>query len=205
MSDHLTTELWTFILRWLPARPARVLDVGCGDGALTRRLLAEGYDTTGLDPEAPREEGYLRDTLEEFRADATFDAAVAVRSLHHLQDRVLALDNLKALLRPGGRLIAFEFSVEHLDEAARDWLEVNGLAHPVKESDLDDVIPLAELRAELERRFDLLTSEPGTYLAREVGREDLVGDEDAAIRSEALKPSGMRLAYERPRLPDPGG
>ena len=78
MSDHLTPELWDFILRWLPQRPARVLDIGCGDGTLTRRLVGEGYDATGLDPEAPREEGYLRDTLEEFRSTATFDAAVAV-------------------------------------------------------------------------------------------------------------------------------
>jgi SAM-dependent methyltransferase len=202
VSDHLTPELWSFILRWLPARPARVLDVGCGDGTLTRRLVDEGYDTTGLDPEAPREEGYLRDTLEEFRANATFDAAVAVRSLHHLHDRALALDNLKALLRAGGRLVAFEFAVEHVDEAARGWLEANEVAHPVQESDFDEVIPLLELRAELERRFRPLASEPATYLAREGGREDLVGDEDAAVRAGALKAAGMRLAYERARVKD---
>ncbi len=197
MSDHLTPELWSFILRWLPARPARVLDVGCGDGTLTRRLVGEGYDTTGLDPEAPREEGYLRDTLEEFRADATFDAAVAVQSLHHLHDRTLALDNLTALLRPGGRLVAFEFALEHVDAAARDWLDAKGIAHPVQHSDPGDVIPLAELRAELERRFRLLASEPAAYLATEGGREELVGEEEAAVRTGVLKPAGMRLAYER--------
>jgi SAM-dependent methyltransferase len=197
---HLTPELWDFILRWLPERPARVLDVGCGDGTLTRGLIAEGYDATGLDPEAPREEGYLRDTLEEFRSTATFDAAVAVRSLHHLHDPVLGLDNLRALLRPGGRLVAFEFAVEHLDDDARRWLSSEGVAPPVSEPGLNEVIPLGDLRAELERRFEVLDSEPATYLAREGGREDLVGAEETAVRAGILRPAGIRLAYER--LPD---
>ena len=200
MTAHLTPELWAFILHWLPARPARVLDIGCGDGTLTRRLVGEGYDATGLDPEAPREEGYLRDTLEEFRSQATFDAAVAVRSLHHLHDPVLGLDNLQALLRPGGRLVAFEFAVEHLDDDARRWLSSEGVAPPVSEPGLNEVIPLGELRAELERRFGVLDSEPATYLAREGGRQDLVGAEEAAVRAGILRPAGVRLAYER--LPD---
>jgi SAM-dependent methyltransferase len=174
-----------------------VLDIGCGDGTLTRRLVGEGYDATGLDPEAPREEGYLRDTLEGFRSRATFDAAVAVRSLHHLHDPVRALDNLQGLLRPGGRLIAFEFAVEHVDDAAREWLGRRGLPPPVGESSLDEVIPLSDLRVDLDRRFQLLASEPATYLAREADREDLVREEEAATRSGALRPAGMRLAYER--------
>jgi SAM-dependent methyltransferase len=197
VTAHLTPELWDFILRWLPARPARVLDVGCGDGTMTRRLVGEGYDATGLDPEAPREEGYLRDTLEEFRSQATFDAAVAVRSLHHLHDPVRALDNLQGLLRPGGRLIAFEFAVEHVDDPARQWLRGRGLPPPVGESSVDEVIPLSDLRVDLDRRFRLLASEPATHLAREADREDLVPEEEVATRTGVLRPAGMRLAYER--------
>jgi SAM-dependent methyltransferase len=196
LSDHLTPELWTFILDWLPEKPARVLDIGCGDGTLTRRLIGAGYDATGLDPEAPREEGYLRDTLEDFRSTATFDAAVAVRSLHHLRDPALAMDNLLALLRPGGRLVVFEFAVEHLDDAARRWLAAEGVAPPV-EPGVDEIWSLGELRAALEQRFEVLATEPATYLAREGGRAELVGEEEAAVRSGALKPAGMRLAYER--------
>jgi SAM-dependent methyltransferase len=195
--DHLTPELWAFILRWLPPRPARVLDIGCGDGTLTRRLIGEGYDATGLDPEAPREEGYLRDTLEEFRSKATFDAAVAVRSLHHLHDPDRALDNLQSLLRPGGRLVAFEFAVERLDDDARRWLSAEGVAAPVSDSGLNEVIPLGELRAELERRLVLLDAEPAAYLAREGGREDLVASEEEAVRAGIMRPAAMRLAYER--------
>jgi SAM-dependent methyltransferase len=197
VSDHLTPELWGFILDWLPAKPARVLDIGCGDGTLTRRLIGAGYDATGLDPEAPREEGYLRDTLEEFRSRATFDAAVAVRSLHHLDDPALALDNLSALLRPGGRLVVFEFAVEHVDDTARRWLAAEGVAPPVAESAADEVIPLGELRTKLEQRFAVLATEPTTYLAREGGREDLVETEEAALHAGTLTAAGIRLAYER--------
>jgi SAM-dependent methyltransferase len=199
---HLTPELLEFVLRWLPTPPVRVIDVGCGDGALTRRLAGEGYDAVGLDPEAPEGEGFVRSTLEELPPGSEFDAAVAVRSLHHLRDPDLGLDNLHALLRPGGRLVAFEFAVENVDEAALRWLEERDLPPPVRESPIEEVIPLQQLRRQVERRFRLLAEQPTTYLVREAGREDLVGEEEAAVREGILRPAGMRLAYERFRLED---
>ena len=195
---HLNPDLLGFVLRWLPAPPARVLDVGCGDGALTRFLAERGYQTLGLDPDAPNEPGFGRGTLEELNPVAAFDAAVAVRSLHHLHDASHALDNLRDSIGPGGRLVIFEFSIEAVDPDAKRWLAAHGLPHPVTETDHHDVIPLARLRAELERRFRVLSSEPAGYLAREHDREDLVPAEEDAIRAGELKPVGLRLVYERP-------
>ena len=37
------------ILRALPAGPARVLDLGCGNGAITAKIKAAGKEVTGLD------------------------------------------------------------------------------------------------------------------------------------------------------------
>jgi SAM-dependent methyltransferase len=195
---HLTPELVDFVLRWLPTPRARVLEVGCGDGALTRLLADRGYEMLGLDPDAPDEVGFARATLEELEPRQEFDAAVAVRSLHHLHDPDGALDNLRDAITPGGRLVVFEFAIENVDATAERWLSEHRLPHPVTETDHHEVIPLGRLRDELERRFRPLLAEPSTYLAREAGREDLVAAEEAAIDAGQLKAAGMRLVLERP-------
>lgn len=183
-----------YVRAWLPPPPARVLEVGCGDGSLTRLLARDGFDTTGLDPEAPEGEPFLRGSLEDFRPDGAFDAAVAIRALHHVHDLPRALDNLRALLRPGAHLVLFEFAAEHWDDDARRWAAEQGIQF---DWHLEGVIPLAELRAALGERFRLLHDEPAPYVAREAGREELRPLEDAAIASGALKPIGARLVYER--------
>ena len=191
--SHLTSDLLAFLRHRLPALPARVLEVGCGDGTLTRRLAAEGFEATGLDPEAPQGEELVRGSLEDFRPSAPFDAAVAIRSLHHVHDLPRALDSLRGALRPGARLVMFEFAVEHWDEEARRWAAEHGIE---PDWHLDGVIPLADLRAALGDRFRLLHDEPAPYLAREAGREELAPLEEAAIARGELKPLGARLVYE---------
>jgi 2-polyprenyl-3-methyl-5-hydroxy-6-metoxy-1,4-benzoquinol methylase len=42
-----------FIKAQLPPPPARVLDVGCGDGRLARELSDLGYRVVAIDPRAP--------------------------------------------------------------------------------------------------------------------------------------------------------
>jgi SAM-dependent methyltransferase len=194
---HLTSDLLEFIAGWLPPPPARVLEVGCGEGALTGRLAERGYEVLGLDPDAPDKEGFTRSTLEEFEPRAAFDAGVAVRSLHHLHDADRALYNLRDALVPRGRLVLFEFAIENVDAASERWLTAQGIPHPVTETDHHDVLPLGRLRVQLDRRFRPLVAEPAPYLAREAGREDLVAAEEQAIRAGEIQPAGMRLVLER--------
>jgi SAM-dependent methyltransferase len=195
LSRHLTPELLAFLERWLPPPPARLLEAGCGDGSLTRRLASQGYDAVGIDPSAPPGERLIVSSLEDFRAEARFDAAVAIRSLHHVGDLGAAIDSLRAALRPAGRLVLYEFAVEHVDDQARDWLAEVGLEDELA-GDFSDVIRLDELRRELGAHFRQLAAEPGAYLARDVGREDLVTAEEAAITSGRIRPAGVRLALE---------
>jgi SAM-dependent methyltransferase len=195
VAAHLTPDLLAFLRAWLPPPPARVLDVGCGSGDSTRQLLASGFDVLGLDPEAPAGEGFARAALEELEPQKPFDAAVAIRSLHHVHDLETAIDRLSGALRPEGRLVAFEFAVERVDADARRWLADHGHEHALGR--LGDVLTLGELEAALARRFRPLLAEPATYLARDLEREDLLSDEERAIARGELRPIGARLVYER--------
>ena len=174
-----------------------MLDVGYGDGSATRLLAAKGYSTLGLDPVAPEEPGFRRGRLEDLEPDGEFDAAVAVRSLHHLHDLARAVDSLADALASGARLVVFEFAIEAVDEAARRWCAEHGLWRPTSPESAPEVIPLATLRLALEARFRVLEEDPGPYHARESGRPEVEPAEREAIAGGRILPAGARLAYER--------
>ncbi|MDH5540589.1 MAG: methyltransferase domain-containing protein [Rhizobacter sp.] len=105
----------------------RVLDVGCGTGALTLTVadrVAPGGTALGLDPNpdmlavARRKRGDIewRDGRAEALpfADASFDATVSQFAMMFFDDGVAALREAQRVLRPGGR-IAFAVcdAVEH--------------------------------------------------------------------------------------------
>lgn len=198
MTDaHLNDELWAFADRWLPPPPARVLDVGCGDGRSTRRFAAEGYEVLGLDPAAPDEPGFRRGRLEDLDEPVAFDAAMAIRSLHHVHDLDGAVEALADALRPGARLVVFEFAIEAVDGATLRWCDAHSIKRPPRPELAPDVIPLARVRAALEGRFRPLAEIPTPYHALEAGRAELASDERREIAAGRLLPAGSRLVYER--------
>jgi SAM-dependent methyltransferase len=172
-----------------------VLEIGCGEGDLTRTLADRGYRVTGVDPDAPSGRPFVRATIEEFAATEGFDAAVAIRSLHHVGDLRRTIDRICSSLLPQGRLLLHEFARERVDDRARRWLADLGL-DPALGRTHDDVISLTTLRAELGERFIQLAEEPVGYLAREAGHEDLHEGEEVAIAGGTLPALGVRLAFE---------
>lgn len=110
-----------FAREHLPAPPARVLEVGCGQGELTTALAVAGYDVLGIDPMAPQGELFRRITLEDVEADEVFDGVVASHVLHHVRDLDAAIAKIAGLLRPGGVLAVDEFGWDRLDETTLDW------------------------------------------------------------------------------------
>lgn len=111
-----------FAREHLPAPPARVLDVGCGQGELTTALSVAGYDMLGIDPNAPTGELFRRLKLEDVEESESFDAIVASYSLHHIRDLDAGLDKIAELLRPGGVIAVDEFAWDRLDDTTLDWL-----------------------------------------------------------------------------------
>lgn len=93
----------------------RVLDVGCGDGRWSAKLVANGARVVGVEPAAPmahaaRQRNLLNFELIESPIEAAtlpgrFDAAIALCSLDHVVDLPAALSNIAGSLVPLGRLI----------------------------------------------------------------------------------------------------
>lgn len=103
----------------------RILDAGCGNGYLCRRLAKRGAEMVGVDlstraielaeraeQEAPLNIAYHIGSLGHLSmcADAAFDAVVSNLVLQDLQDLDGALRELHRVLKPGGQLV---FSIMH--------------------------------------------------------------------------------------------
>ena len=90
----------------VPISGRTVIDVGCGDGALVKRLRAAGADALGLDldveraREADPDGRYLAAGGEALPLeDASVDVAILMRSLHHIPDPDAALRELRRVVR----------------------------------------------------------------------------------------------------------
>jgi SAM-dependent methyltransferase len=119
LSDRGRRRILRELERHLPARrPLRCLDLGCGTGRFTAHLVRLGLDVHGLDlsPAAVRAARrnvpgatFDRADIEATGLpDASWDVVVLSGVLHHFPDMGPALAECARLLRPGGRLLAYD-------------------------------------------------------------------------------------------------
>jgi len=107
-------ELGRAVLAWLDPKPGeRILDLGCGDGALTRELVRSGAAVVGIDASASQIEAARARGLDArlmdagaLTFDAEFDAVFSNAALHWMTDREPVLAGIARALKPGGRLVA---------------------------------------------------------------------------------------------------
>ena len=130
--DHLTGFLLAPLFRTIAADVAaaatpgaKVLEVGCGPGHLSRLLgVDHGLDVTGLDLDPAMVErartnvgaapggGNLRFISGDVAAlpfdGASFDLVVSTFSLHHWADPGAGIGEIARVLRPGGRALIWD-------------------------------------------------------------------------------------------------
>jgi trans-aconitate methyltransferase len=96
-----------------PRTGERILDLGCGDGALTAKIAAAGATVIGVDSspsmvEATRALGLDARVMnaESLPFDAEFDAVFSNAALHWVRDQPAMLHGVYRALKPGGRFVA---------------------------------------------------------------------------------------------------
>ena len=134
------------VLQLLAPRPGElILDLGCGDGVLTERIIEAGARVIGLDSSEEMVEAARARGIDAFVADAEamdvarfgqFDAVFSNAALHWMLDPDAVACGIFGALREGGRFVGEmggEGNLLTLRTALRDELVARGYQMPEKD------------------------------------------------------------------------
>lgn len=127
-----------------PKPGERILDVGCGDGALSLRIIDRGAEVVGVDSspelvEAARGAGVYAELIDaaDMAYDREFDAAFSNAALHWMVDKERVAAAIFCALHLGGRFageMGGEGNLAALREALATELVIRGYAPPLEAS-----------------------------------------------------------------------
>jgi SAM-dependent methyltransferase len=120
VTEHYLEKRTRFVLSSCPP-PGRILDVGCGTGALAARLAGIGYDVVGLDPSqgmldvmrerVPEVEAVQGSATEMPFGDGEFDLSLSVATMHHIAEPNAvrrALGEMVRVVKPAGNILVWD-------------------------------------------------------------------------------------------------
>ncbi|MDO5645874.1 MAG: class I SAM-dependent methyltransferase [Dermabacter sp.] len=171
------------LLAAIPDRACQVLDIGCGDGLLLRKLSARAHHVTGIDPDASalakaRARSPIPAQVRLIWGDFLtspelekqhFDLITCVATLHHMP-LIPALERMRDLLKPGGQLHIVGLSA---NTSITDWIISGALLAPIRlmscihnESGYPDMATFRPLESLTEIREAATTILPGSRVRR---------------------------------------
>jgi trans-aconitate methyltransferase len=112
---RFVSDLGAPVLELLNPQPGEgILDLGCGDGVLTKKIAAAGAKVVGVDGSADMVTAALKNGIDariidayQLDFDAKFDAVFSNAALHWMKrDPDLVIDGVRRALKPGGRFVA---------------------------------------------------------------------------------------------------
>lgn len=160
----------TLLAELLPLQGQRIIELGCGNAALARQLLARYRESelVGLEVDQRQHAKNLASPTERLQfvaagaqaipfADASFDLALMLKSLHHVPLPLLAsaLSEVARVLRPGGHLYVSEPVYDGPLNALMRLFNDEGVVRAAAQAALDAALLTGCWTQQAERRFEM--------------------------------------------------
>jgi len=122
-----------------PKAGGKLLDVGCGNGALLLRMKRLGWDVRGVEPDAVANDIARSKGLDVYQGDLqsaayesqTFNAICMSHVIEHVHDPIGLLAECRRILKPGGILVAITPNAASLGHrlAQNTWFALDPPRH----------------------------------------------------------------------------
>lgn len=117
--------VWDYLKQQFPAR-GKLLDCGCSSGLFVKAALQHGFEASGFDYSKAAIAQATSDGLDAFQAhvdeipvdDNTYDVVTLIQVVEHFDHPLLAMKELRRVLKPGGMLY-----METVNYLKLYWLE----------------------------------------------------------------------------------
>jgi glycosyltransferase involved in cell wall biosynthesis len=156
------------LLNWFANRqPAKVLDLGCADGALGQRIRTLGHHVTGVDLDRfdgveERLDGFIQADLEHGIPDSVgsgYDIVLCADVIEHVRDPRQLLHDAGRLVSAGGSVIASVPNFGH-------WYPRTRTAFGLFDYDRRGILDSTHIRFFTRRSFEHLIADAGLVVVR---------------------------------------